>query len=154
MHPRPPSWWGLCPLRELRVIRDLQVCALHCHAWKGLEFLNTAHFILADCWVLSFDNWVRNHSLQLSPRAVTLFLPARPCPYPISSNEYTLISFGASKSPVVCAAHFQFSVAVWKGNTWGHERPLLPWSGAVHWLQQTLSALSLLHCQINFFQLD
>ncbi len=63
LHPRPHYWWGLCPLRELLVSRDLQVGIARCHAWVHLKLKNTCFH--KGSRILCFDNWVRNHSLQL-----------------------------------------------------------------------------------------
>lgn len=115
---RPRYSWGPYPLRELLASRDLQVSISHCHALINSNFKKCFHEV--ESRVLCLDNWVRNHSLQL-------FLHAT-CSYPISSTVHTLISFNKSKSPFICAAHFQcsaFCVEAWKSSPFLEASPAL-----------------------------
>lgn len=110
-------------------------------------------FIMLSCMNKFCVKKILHVSIRWKSELRLFFCPlsAHLCSYPISSAAHTLISFSKSKSPVVCAAHFQRSAAAWKANTSEHESRLLCWSRAQHRLQlKTLSSLTLLHCQRKY----
>lgn len=118
---RPRYWWGLCPLRELLVSRDLQVGVSCCHVSSlGISILFRRRLRLI----------IKS---EIIPCSFSCSLPAHLCSYPVSPNAHALISFNKSQS----AALFQLC-----------ERPLLSWSWAQHWLQlKTQSSVLLYHQQ-------